>query len=127
METEFGELRAKVVEQAAVISAQTEAIDKLTAEILALKARLGMNSKNSSKPPSSGGYAKPAPKSRRGRSSNRPGKQPDAPGKNLAAVGEPDVVVRHTPGQCGRCGADLADAPRVLNQRGGWTVWLRSR
>lgn len=44
VEIELGEWRLKVVEQAAVINAQTEAIDKLAGEILALKARLGMNS-----------------------------------------------------------------------------------
>ena len=76
----------------AAVAAQTALIDNLVLEVAQLKARLGMNSKNSSKPSSSDGYWKPSPKSRRGRSGNRPGKQPGAPGENLAAVGEPDVV-----------------------------------
>lgn len=83
----------------------------LAAENAKLRARLGMNSKNSSKPPSSDGYAKPAPKSRRRRSGKKPGKQPGAPGKNLAVVADPDEVVTHTPERCDGCGDDLADAP----------------
>ncbi|MHB8295214.1 MAG: DUF6444 domain-containing protein [Acidimicrobiales bacterium] len=58
-----------------------------------LRPRLGMNSKNSSsKPPSSHGYAKPAPKSWRRRSGKKPGKQPGAPGKNLAVVADAPVT-----------------------------------
>lgn len=70
-----------------------------------------MNSKNSSKPPSSDGYAKPSPKSRRGRSGKKPGKQPGAPGKNLAPVTDPDEIVDHPPDHCEECGDDLADSP----------------
>ncbi|MHB1510417.1 MAG: DUF6444 domain-containing protein [Acidimicrobiales bacterium] len=44
-------LRATVAEQAGMI-------EKLTAEIVELRARLNMNSRNSSKPPSSDGYAR---------------------------------------------------------------------
>lgn len=83
----------------------------LTADNARLRARLGMNSKNSSKPPSSDGYTKPAPKSRRRRSGKKPGKQPGAPGKNLAPVTDPDEIVNHTPDHCEGCGDDLGDAP----------------
>jgi len=37
-------------------------IEKLTVEMAEIRARPAMNSRNSSKPPSSDGYAKPAPK-----------------------------------------------------------------
>ena len=47
-----------------VVSLRTM-VEKLTVEMAELRARLAMNSRNSSKPPSSDGYAKPAPKSRR--------------------------------------------------------------
>jgi len=70
-----------------------------------------MNSKNSSKPPSSDGYTKPAPKSRRRRSGKKPGKQPGAPGKNLPPVAEPDEIIDHTPERCEGCGDDLRSAP----------------
>ncbi len=83
----------------------------LTADNAQLRARLGMNSKNSSKPPSSDGYVKPAPKSRRRRSGKKVGKQPGAPGKNLPPVAEPDEIVDHAPDHCEACGDDLGDAP----------------
>jgi transposase len=82
----------------------------LSADNAQLRARLGMNSKNSSKPPSSDGYAKPAPKSRRQRSGKKPGKQPGAVGKNLAPVEHPDEIVTHTPEHCEGCGDDLSNA-----------------
>jgi len=75
-----------------------------------LEARLRSNSSNSSKPPFSDGYAKPAPKSRRRRSGRKPGKQPGAPGQHLAQVTDPDVVVAHSPERCRSCGGDLASA-----------------
>jgi transposase len=83
----------------------------LTADNARLRARLGLNSQNSSKPPSSDGYTKPAPKSRRSRSGKKPGKQPGAPGKNLAPVVDPDEIVDHAPDHCEGCGNDLGDAP----------------
>jgi transposase len=93
-------------------------LDELAATILTLttdnarlRARLGMNSKNSSKPPSSDGYAKPAPKSRRRRSGKKPGKQAGAAGKNLPPVADPDQIVNHTPEHCEGCGDDLRCAP----------------
>ena len=83
----------------------------LTADNARLRARLGMNSKNSSKPPSSDGYVKPAPKSRRRRSGKKVGKQPGAPGKNLPPVADPDEIVDHSPDHCEACGDDLDGAP----------------
>ena len=72
-----------------------------------------MNSQNSSKPPSSDGYSKPAPKSRRHKSGKKAGKQPGAPGKNLPQVENPDDVVPHAPDHCEHCGESLADAPVI--------------
>ena len=80
----------------------------LEARIVDLEARLRSNSSNSSKPPSSDGYAKPAPKSRRRRSGRKPGKQPGAPGQHLAQVADPDVVVIHSPTRCSSCGGELS-------------------
>jgi len=82
----------------------------LRAENAELRARLKLNSTNSSKPPSSDGYAKPAPKSRRRRSGKKPGKQPGDPGKNLAQIEDPDVIVNHVPDHCERCRNSLAGA-----------------
>ena len=77
LERRVGELEAENAELRALVVAQAALIEKLTVEIAELRARLDMNPRNSSKPPSGDGYAKPAPKSRRGRSGKNPGKQPD--------------------------------------------------
>jgi len=93
-----------------VLAEQAKAIEKLSLENLELRARLGMNSRNSSKPPSSDGYDKPAPKSRRVRSGKKPGKQPGDPGHHLAQRVDPDETKIHRPDNCEKCGADLFDA-----------------
>lgn len=92
------------------VAEQAKAIEKLSIEIVELRARLGMNSRNSSKPPSSDGYEKPAPKSRRVRSGKKPGKQPGDPGHHLAQRADPDATVPHRPDNCEKCGHDLSDA-----------------
>ncbi len=97
-----------------VALAQRDAlIAVLAARVTELEARLGMNSRNSSKPPSSDGFAKPAPKSLRRPSGRKPGKQPGGAGFRLAPRAVPDEVRVHVPGGCRGCGADLAQAPVV--------------
>jgi transposase len=84
--------------------------------VAVLERRLGKDSSNSSKPPSSDGLPKPARAERRAderAEHRRPGKQPGAPGAHLAQVAEPDKVFWHAPGWCGGCGVDLAGAPVV--------------
>ena len=68
-----------------------------------------MNSTNSSKPPSSDGYCKPSPKSRRVKSGKKRGKQPGTRGNHLAHVENPDEVINHTPSACSACGKDLTN------------------
>jgi transposase len=53
----------------------------LTAEVADLRARPGQNPRNSSKPPSSEGIAKPAPRSLRGKSGRKPGRPKGQPGR----------------------------------------------
>lgn len=86
---------------------------KALTRITELEARLAATSKNSSKPPSSDGLAKPAPKSLRKRGTRKPGGQDGHPGSNLARVETPDDVEIHEPGCCRDCGEDLAGAPEV--------------
>ncbi|NLF57585.1 MAG: IS66 family transposase [Candidatus Hydrogenedens sp.] len=81
-------------------------VESLTARVAELEARLGMNSSNSSRPPSSDGYRKPAPKSLREVTGRKPGGQKGHPGKNLRQVPEPDEVVEHSPSRC-VCGCCL--------------------
>jgi transposase len=112
----------------AALEAKNKALNKevmtLRKENRALKARVGeleaqvrTNSRNSSKPPSSDGLGKPAPKSLRKPSGLRPGGQAGHEGTTLRQVANPDVVVRHEPSKCGGCGADLGDAPVVATKR----------
>ncbi len=82
----------------------------LVSRVAELETRLGRNSRNSWKPPSSGGLAKPAPKSLRRASGRKPGKQPGGQGFRLQIREVPDEVRTHAPSDCGGCGADLADA-----------------
>src|SRR5215211_1998886 len=114
------DLEATVAVQAAVIAElravnaeQARLIAVLQARVVELERRLGKDSSNSSKPPSSDGLGKPARAERRDAEQTegrRPGKQPGAPGAHLAQVERPDEVVEHAPERCGGCGADLAGA-----------------
>jgi len=93
-------------------------VTALRAEIAELKRQLGQDSSNSSKPPSTDSpFAKPAAKSLRRRSGRKPGGQPGHPGWTLPLVADPKTRLRHEPGACGGCGADLAEAPEVGMER----------
>jgi transposase len=101
------ELEVLVVGQAALIG-------ELRAEVAELRARLSANSRNSSRPPSSDGLAKPpAPKSLRRRSGRKPGGQPGHEGRHLQRVEDPDEVIVHVPARCGGCGGDLCGGEPV--------------
>lgn len=82
--------------------------------IAELEARLGQTSKNSSsKPPSSDGLAKPAPRSLRKCGARKPGGQAGHPWLTLAPVAVPDEVITHEPGCCRGCGRGLGGAVEV--------------
>lgn len=110
-EAVIASLRAELEQRDAVI-------EQLLERVAALEARLGKNSSNSSKPPSSDNpFAKPPPRSLRKSSGRRPGKQPGQPGIGLEARAEPDRVEVHVPGCCSGCGGDLGEAELVAEQR----------
>jgi transposase len=104
-DAEISELRAVVAQLRAVI-------EELRSENAELKARLGQNSSNSSKPPSSDGYAKPTRQQRRS-TERKAGKQPGAKGSHLARVDDPDETFVHEPPCCSSCGIPLEDADIV--------------
>jgi len=109
---------APSVEQLLVLLAERDAlIVALTAKVADLEARLGKNSQNSSKPPSSDAFVKPAPRSLRRASGRKPGKQPGDRGFRLVQRPDPDEVRVHVPEVCGGCGDSLERAPVVGQER----------
>lgn len=90
------------------LTASQESQAPLTARLAELERPLGLNSGNSSQPPSSDGLKKP-PRTRSPReaSGKKSGGQPGHPGETLRAVAEPDVIRDHYPTQCTTCGAPL--------------------
>lgn len=88
-------------------------VERLLVRVAELEARLATDSRNSSKPPSSDGYAKPAPKSLRRSSGKPPGKQPGAAGKHLEQVPDPDESIEHEPPMCRECERGLNEAELV--------------
>src|SRR6266516_559846 len=112
----YEDLEMTVGAQAARIGELEALVGRLVGENEELRRRLGLDSSNSSRPPSSDSpYDKPKPKPKasglRGRSGRRPGKQPGEPGVTRRQVDDPDERVPVEPGGCCGCGADLADAP----------------
>ena len=80
----------------------------LKARMAELERRLGLNSSNSGKPPSSDGLKKPVRvKNLREPSGNKPGGQKGHKGETLRQVAIPDEVVDHFPPTCATCGVGL--------------------
>lgn len=130
LRAELAELRAQLAERDRVIvlvsdenaalrehdAALAKRLVGLVGRVEELERRLGQGPRNSHKPPSSEGYEKPAPRSRRERTERKPGGQPGHEGRTLRQVQTPDELVVHRPGACGGCGAWLADAPVVSTE-----------
>lgn len=83
--------------------AQTKQIQELQELVQSLKEKLGKNSKNSSKPPSSDGLKKPAPVSLRQKTGKKQGGQAGHDGACLITVCEPDETKPHMPAPCQGC------------------------
>jgi transposase len=76
--------------------------------IAELERRLGLNSGNSGKPPSSDGLKKPVRiSSLREKSGKKTGGQPGHPGKTLRQTETPDAIIDHFPEICAGCGKAL--------------------
>lgn len=97
-----------------VLNAQEERhraeMAKLEARIAELEKRLGKNSSNSSKPPSSDGFKRTS-SLRNNTSGRKPGGQPGHPGQRLQPSATPDVVIDVPLLQCPQCQGDLSEQP----------------
>ena len=92
----------------APIAAQAAEIAALQARIAELERRLGLDSSNSSKPPSSAGPRKPARTSSFRQASNKKtGGQKGHTGETLRRTQTPDLVAEHHPPVCSEYGAAL--------------------
>ena len=80
-----------------------ETIEELSQRIKELTEQIGLNSRNSSKPPSTDGFNKPAPKSLNKPSGKKSGGQPGHPGSHLDIDAEPDEIISHEPSACQGC------------------------
>jgi len=111
------ERSARIAEQDAEIAELREALAGLEAQVEALAAQAKTNSRNSSKPPSSDGLAKPAPKSLRKKSGRKPGRPKGQPGATMQLSDHPDKTVKHRPKRCSCCGKSLKRAPVTETER----------
>jgi transposase len=130
LQSQVDDLTARIVELVAENA-------KLAARVAELEHEASRHSGNSGKPPSSDTLTQRAAQneerlsraerrrrareqakklSERGQPKRRPGKQPGDEGKTLQMRANPDEVVVHVPGECGRCGGDLADADVVATE-----------
>ncbi len=100
----------RLAERDAEIGLLREQLAVLQSQVADLAAQVKSNSRNSSKPPSSDGLAKPSPKSLRGKSGRRPGRPKGQPGTTMQLSDHPDKVVKHRPRTCGGCGKSLRRA-----------------
>jgi transposase len=84
-------------------------IAALKERIKTLEARLGTNSSNSSKPPSSDGLQKPKPKNLRQQSGKNRGGQPGHRRSILEKRKDPDKIIYHPLSACPHCNHCLAN------------------
>jgi transposase len=99
----------------AAVTHRDDLLARLEGEVAELKPRLGQDSSNSSRPPSSDSpYRRPPPKASGMPDPMQPkrkqGKQRGAKGKNRRQVTDPDETVRVEPAECKDCGTNLGDA-----------------
>lgn len=110
LQNQMNSMRDAYEQRITELEAENTALKTRVAE---LEARVRANSRNSSKPPSTDGPAKPNPRSLRRKSKRKPGGQQGHQGNTLPQVADPDVVIRHEPSWCCGCGSDLAGSAEL--------------
>lgn len=101
-----------IAELRAELAARDKIITELKDRITELERRLGLNSNNSSKPPSSYGLEKPSrTQSLREKSGKKPGGQFGHNGVTLKQIADPDAIERHKVSSCPHCNTDLTRVP----------------
>jgi transposase len=110
------ELLAEKDEIIAALQVQVAQVAELEARVEALAAQAKQNSRNSGKPPSSDGLARPTPKSLR-KKGGSPGRPKGQPGATIELTDHLDHVVVHEPAACSGCGAGLAGGVQTGAER----------
>lgn len=98
----------RIQELERIVEAQAALIQKLEARIAELERRLGLDSSNSSKPPSSDGLGRKS-RSLRVKGKNPSGGQKGHKGHTLTQVVNPDQIVSHKVDHCEVCQISLED------------------
>ena len=106
-------------EIAELLASKDRRIAELEALVAELLRRLGLDSTNSSKPPSSDGLKKKprAPFSLRGKSGKASGGQEGHAGDTLRQVADPDFVVQHQAGVCRHCFSPLGPNSKIAVEK----------
>lgn len=123
---------ALLEQQAKQLESQSKQIQALTARIDELLQRIDelshkKNSRNSSVPPSSDGYSKPAPKSQRKSTGAKPGGQTGHKGSSMKLMKEPDEVREHYPDMCAGCPNRGSCHSRIAERRYETDIVVESR
>ena len=102
---------------AETVDALVALVSELRARVAELERQLGLNSSNSSKPPSSDGPGVPGRRTQslREKGRRKPGGQPGHVGRTLERVAHPDHVVEHRPAVCAGCQGLLHGQPAELS------------
>ena len=116
---------AEIAKRDAIIERQAVRIAELEKTVAALAAQIRANSSNSSKPPSSDGPKKPAPKSLRKNTGKKPGGQAGHQGHGLKLKAEIDRVAPCLPLQCASCPQRDECAFRVRDRRNVLDIMIR--
>lgn len=93
-----------------------ETVQRQEKRISELEKRLGKDSHNSSKPPSTDGFRK-APKSLRSKGKNKSGGQKGHRGTTLEMMDQPDEIHLLPLTRCSSCGSRFSDSDKTIEKR----------